>query len=201
MAMTSVSPRLRGPSWGRFFAVLAVTLAMAAGLLRLADSVPPWLRGEPRTVRDYRDLDALERDLRTRLLLPAFFPDTLEWPPARIAVSAGDGRPTTVSFRDRATGRIRLVVGQAVGGDHRIPARLLAPGRPLAVSHAEIAGSSATVTAARGADGTEWTEVTWVVQDRRVVMRLYSAAGDPRDAPAERAVLMRLARSLHRGRP
>ena len=175
----------------RFLGVLATTLALSAVALRVADTVPAWLRGEPRGVREYGSLEALERDLRTRLLLPAFFPDTLEWPPERVALSAGDGRPTLVTFHDRERGSTGLVIAQAIAGDYPIPARLLPPADPLDASVVRIHDASARLSRVRDRGGQTWTELSWVAQQRRVVMRFSGPD----------AQLIRLARSLHRGRP
>lgn len=182
-----------GATWpsARFLGILATTLALSAALLRFTDSVPAWLRGEPRGVREYGSLDALERDIRTRLLLPAFFPDTLEWPPERVALSAGDGTPALVAFRDRQRSATGLVIAQAVGGDHPIPGRLLPPVEVLETTDVRVHDASARLSRVRDRRGTPWSELTWVTQGRRVVMRFSGPD----------AQLIRLARSLHRGRP
>jgi hypothetical protein len=180
-------------SFGRFLFVLVVTLSVTAGGLRLADTLPAWWSGEPRSVRAYDTVDDLEREVRTRLLLPAFFPETLEWPPSRILRAAGPGMPTLVAFRDRPSGRERVILCQTLDGDAPIPARLLAPGTVLEERTVEVSGAPAALRVVRGAGDETWTELTWVQQSRRLLLR-----GGP---GTTRTDLMRLARSLHRGRP
>lgn len=176
----------------RFVAVLAVSLAFTGALLRVADHVPGWLMGEPRAVRSYDSVESLERDLRTRLLLPAFFPETLEWPPARVLLSAGDGQPTRVEFRDTRTGRVRVVICQTIRHDAPIPPRLLPEGELTGQRRVDLYGVPAVLSVAQRGDQ-RWMDLSLVVQDRRVVVRAYPETDE--------AELIRLARSIHRGRP
>jgi hypothetical protein len=175
---------------GRFAIVLLATLAISAALLRMADAIPSWIRGEPRGVREYVSLDALEVELETRVLLPSYFPDTLQWPPARVALAAGEGQPIAVEFVNRR-GRTGLVVCQAIRGDFPIPARLLPAGQVIADEPVLVSDRPGRLTRSRGPDGQPWTDLSWVVEDRRVVMRVVGSDEN----------LMRLARSLHRSRP
>lgn len=188
----AAAPPLPAPSRTRFVLVLAAVLAFTAGLLRVADHVPGWLLGEPRAVRSYDSVDALERDVRTRLLLPAFFPETLEWPPARVRLSAGEGRPTRLDFRDARTGRIRVVLCQTISHDAPIPPRLLPPGTVIEERAVDLAGTPAVLTLAGNGDE-RWMDLSWVAQQRRVVVRAYP--------DTDESELVRLARSVHRGRP
>ena len=179
--------------FGRFLVVLLVAVGFTAGGLRLVDSLPSWWSGEPRSVRAYDTVDELERDVRTRLLLPAFFPETLRWPPSRVLRSAGAGKPTLLAFRDRDSGRERVLLCQTLDGDAPFPRRLLAPGTVLEQHELEVSGSRATMSLVRDERGETWTDLTWVQQSRRILFR----AG-PGTTEKE---LIRLARSLHRGRP
>ena len=180
-------------SFWRFLFVLLVAIGLTAGGLRIVDGLPAWLSGEPRSVQAYDTVDELERVVRTRLLLPAFFPETLQWPPVRVLRSAGTGRPTLVAFLGRASGRERVILCQTLEGDAPIPARLLAPGAVLEQRGVEVGPSPATLRRVRDTRGTVWTELTWVEQSRRILIRVVPEMSDTE--------LMRLARSLHRGRP
>jgi len=57
----------------------------------------------------------------------------------------------------------------------------------------DVSGSRATMSLVRDERGETWTDLTWVQQSRRILFR----AG-PGTTEKE---LIRLARSLHRGRP
>jgi hypothetical protein len=56
-----------------------------------------------------------------------------------------------------------------------------------------VGPSPATLSRVRDARGSVWTELTWVTQSRRILIRVAPEMSD--------IELMRLARSLHRGRP
>lgn len=175
----------------RLVGLVVMSLALAAAVLRTLDTVPSWLRGEPRGLRRYETLDELERAIHTRLLLPAYFPDALEYPPVRILLAPGAAQPSVVAFRDRARNTERLVVCQNARGDAPLPDRLLPAGLVLQRVRTDVNGADAELTRMRAPDAREWTDLVWVQQGRRVALRLH---GDD-------AELMRLARSLTRVRP
>jgi hypothetical protein len=197
--MTTTSPPVAAPApaarvpFRRFLFVLAVAIGLTAGGLRLVDGLPAWWSGEPRSVRAYDTVDELEHEVRTRLLLPAYFPETLQWPPSRVERSAGRGKPTLVAFRDSESGRERVILCQTLEGDAPIPPRLLAPGQVVQQRATQVSGSPATLSIVRDERGGTWTDLTWVQQSRRILFR----AG-PGTTETD---LLRLARSLHRGRP
>jgi hypothetical protein len=168
-----------------------MVLLIAAAVMRALDGVPALLRGEPRTVRRYDTIDAFERDTRTQLLLPFYFPDTLAWPPSAVYWAGGDGRPTSVTFADRASGQTHMIVAQCLDGECVIPSRLLPPGRELERTTTQVAGSPADVLQRANENGRRWTEVTWRQYGRRVVLRLYGGNED----------VLRIARSFRRGPP
>jgi len=175
----------------RLVGLVVMSLALAAAVLRTLDTVPSWLRGEPRGLRRYDRLEDLERAVRTRLLLPAYFPEGLEYPPVRILLAPGGAQPSAVAFRDRMRGTERLVVCQNARGDAPLPDRLLPPGLVLQRVATDVNGAQAVLTRMRAPDTREWTDLVWVQQGRRVALRLH---GDD-------AELMRFARSLTRVRP
>jgi hypothetical protein len=192
MTMSSRLPHRTGttaPSARRFALLLCTALAAVALVLRLLDHVPGWLLGEPRTVQAFDSLDALESRLRVRLLLPAYFPDTLSWPPAHVQLGPGAGQPTAVTFLDRKRTRPRLIVCQTVRGEGEIPARLLPPLDPAWVKDVEIGDLPAGMTRGTLLDGTEWIDLGWRQSGRTIVVRF---AGDERES-------LRIAGSLSRG--
>jgi hypothetical protein len=82
---------------------------------------------------------------------------------------------------------------QTLEGDAPIPARLLAPGTLVEQRALEVSGSPAALRVVRDERGETWTDLTWVQQSRRIHIRAGSGT--------TQTELMRLARSLHRGRP
>ena len=185
------APSSEAGSPARLAWVLVVALAVIGLGLRAIDHLPGLLLDQPRGVRLFSSVTDLEREIGTRLLLPAYFPDTLAWPPARVLLASGTAHPTALIIVDRATGRTRLVICQNARGDEPIPDRLLPPGTVLQRVELDVGGSSAVLSRMAARDGTEWSDLDWVSGSRRVTLRLY---GDDTE-------LARLARSMTRVRP
>jgi hypothetical protein len=162
-----------------------------AGGLRLLDAVPSSMRGEPRGVRRYASLEALERETRTQLLLPFYFPDTLAWPPAAVYRAAGRGRPTAIAIGARASGETRLVIAQCLDPGCVIPERLLPSGRDLERTAIEIAGTRGWMSRRTSAAHGIWTDIEWHQIGRAMAVRIY---GDD-------AEIARIAGSMRRGHP
>lgn len=177
------------PGVRRIALLLCAALAGVALVLRVLDHVPGWVLGEPRTVQVFGTLDALESRLRVRLLLPAFFPDTLSWPPADVRLGPGPGQPTTVTLLDRARSHPRLIVCQTVRGQGDIPERLLPRLTPQSTRTVDVGSSRATLVSGTLVDGTRWLDLAWRQSGRSIVMRF---AGDERE-------LLRIAGSVSRG--
>jgi hypothetical protein len=177
----------RSPS-RRFAAVLLAALAVTAGGLRVADAFPSWWRGEPRGVQRYDNVGELQRELRTRLLIPSFFPDNIAWPPSRVLRAPGEGRPVALVFQERGSRRLALLIAQAIDGDVELPAALVPPLAVVSARDVEVNGAPARLL--QVADGDRLLlELSCVAEGRRVRLRY---AGDER-------TLLRIARSLHRG--
>jgi hypothetical protein len=190
-AASPVLPVSRGARRRRMLVVLPTVLLSAAALLRVVDAVPGWWRDEPRGTRRYPTVEMLERETRTQLLLPFYFPEMLAWPPQGVYRAAGDGRPTSVVFAERATGHDRLVIAQCLDGDCVIPARLMPTGEARQRTALTLFGGPARLVRQEGRDGTAWTDVEWRQHGRRIRMRMY---GDDSE-------LLRIARSMRRGHP
>ncbi|MCL4812597.1 MAG: hypothetical protein KJ061_08940 [Vicinamibacteraceae bacterium] len=169
----------------RFIGILATSALLTAGGLRVADALPPWLLGTPRGFVVYDTLAEATRDLRTRLLVPAFFPSDLAWPPARIVRAPGEGRPSLVAFTDQRTGAERLLVAQCVDGDCEFPPELLAPLENAPVRRILSGGFEADLAVSTSS---AWREVRGERLGRRVIVRF----------EGDETTLLRMARSLHR---
>ncbi len=180
-----------GSRCARVVLLLVAVLLGTAAFLRVLDGVPPWLRGEPREIRRYQTVEALEREIRTQVLLPFYFPDILAWPPAAVYRAPGDGVPTVVSVSERASGRTRLLVAQCVAGECVFPARLLPRGEVRAREPIEVGDVTGERSTQAGPRGATWTDIEWREGRRRFVVRMY---GDDQE-------LLRIARSLRRGHP
>jgi hypothetical protein len=155
---------LRAAAW------LALVLAVTASILAALDAVPAWINGESRDVRLAQNLEDAERRVRARLVLPAYFPDTLAWPPRRIRVLAGQPPAVALELTGRGGGETRLVLAQTVGAGE-IPERLLRPAGALDEAPVNVAGAQGRLRRIVGADGQIWREVAWTQGERSVVVR------------------------------
>jgi hypothetical protein len=151
-------------------AVLSVLLVFgaAAVLLDAVDAVPGLVTGEPRHVRRARTVDDVERRLRTRLLLPYYFPSTLRWPPERIRFTI-DPPGAALGVDDARDGTPQIFVAQAIGAgpipDRLIPAAQVLQSSPVWVNSERGVLSRVVV------DGLIGWEVRWQQSGRRLLVR------------------------------
>lgn len=183
-----VRPAPPSPARLRAFVIVSVLGGIAIGL-RLLDSVPPWWMGQPRAPLPFTSVFELERQQRTRLLVPFVFPDALLWPPARIWLGSGHGRPVLLEF-DRPDGRLGLLLIQTLDGDYPLPDRLLPAPAVLTADPEPAWPGGPALQRGHTADGHGFLQVSEVVEGRRVVLRWFH------DDPVP---LVRMARSLRRG--
>jgi hypothetical protein len=150
---------------------LAVVLAVAAVLLAALDGVPAWINGESRDVRLAKGLEDAERRVRARLVLPAYFPDTLAWPAQRIRVLPGAPPAVALTFTERSGREARLVIAQTIGATGAISERLLPVAGALEESPVAMGATTGTLRRVVGPDGEIWRELAWTQADRTVVAR------------------------------
>jgi hypothetical protein len=169
--VSPASPRRVVLSW------LAV-VAAAALALKAADRLPALLSGTPPGVRVFPSVGDAERALRARIWLPAYYPDSLAWPPARVEAWAGP--PTVVALRihGRATPRERLVVVQSFDASASVPPQLLPPGEVLTTAEVVVGKRPATVVRLVVPGGEVVHDVRWVHGDRRIVLRYHGPVED-----------------------
>jgi len=163
----------------------------AAGALVLSglDALPRWLLGETRALVSCANVADAETRLGSRIALPAYFPESVGWPPATIRYAPGPPRGIVVAFDDRVTRRPRMAVLQAEDPSGRFPAAL-AETDPFYVSAVDLRGLPAEIRRRRSRDGEVWDEVAWVRGGRSYAVRFRG--------PGEE--LMRIASSMT-GRP
>ena len=147
--------------------LLAVTAA-AFGL-RLADAVPRVALGVPRGVVMARDVRQLERESGRRMPVPAFFPDTIEWPPAEARMHTRGS--AAIWCRQRTGGGIALVVATAPPGTREIAAAVLPASVELQREEGTLSSRPAVVSRVRDAEGGLWQQVQWQTPDQIVLIR------------------------------
>ena len=105
---------------------------------------------------------------------PAFYPDTLAWPPARI--DAWPGPPVVVALHvnGRADGRERLVIVQSFRSPAAPPPVLLpAPVQVLTTTDVRIEGRAGVLTRLVAPGGEVMHDVSWDHGTRRLTLRYH----------------------------
>jgi hypothetical protein len=149
---------------------LLVVAAFAFGL-KAVDRLPTLLSGMPYGVRVYATVEDAERAVGARLWLPAYYPDTLAWPPGR--VDAWPGPPTMVALHvnDRADGRERLVLVQSFTAPADPPPVLLEPAQVLTVTDVPVGNRTAVLARVVAPGGEVMHDVWWDHGKRRITVR------------------------------
>jgi hypothetical protein len=176
---------------GRLLGAYLLAVAAVTAALLLLDSVPSLLLGGARGVRVHATVDAAERAVGARLLLPAYTPESYRWPPRLVRTTAVPVRAAALTFASRDGRRPDLLLVQSLDGDVPPPASLLPPGPRTHRVAVDLDGTPATLTDVLiPPDGT-FFDLSFVAAGRRVVFRFQ---GPPED-------VLRMARSFPRGEP
>jgi hypothetical protein len=166
---------------------MVLVLGGAATALVTLDAVPTWLHGEPRGIRRATTVEDAERRVQAKVFLPAYFPDTLRWPPSSVRFTRDEGGAVALSFLG-ADGAPALLLAQTTGGGGSIPEGLLGR-RAVIQRQAAPLGDGAELARIVAEDGTLWNQLEWGVGGRRYVLRGRGSLDD----------LLRMARSIHGG--
>lgn len=168
---------------------LGLVMGATVGLLRGLDSLAGYLLGEPRGVKRYGSIEEVEWKLGERLLLPAYFPDTLQWPPSAVRLASGPAASVALTFMGREGNEERLFIYQALGGGGSISPQLLPRRLVLHTTVVSLGGTVGELSRIRGADGAIWHEISWFRDGRQMGLRFRGAVEE----------LLRIARSMERG--
>jgi hypothetical protein len=172
---TAIEPAHPGPSsrkpggWLRVGAVWLCTVAAAALVLRAADAVPRLALGLPRGVVRTTSLADLDRMSGRRMPVPAYYPDTLAWPPAETRFHTSGS--AAIWCRARAGGGTALVVATAPSGVAEVAAAVLPPSVELQREAGELDSRPAIVSRVRDADGAVWHQVQWRTPVQIILVR------------------------------
>lgn len=169
---------------------LAVVMAGSALALYAIDALPGLLTGDGTGIVRYESIEGVERAFGRRLALPAFFPDSLRWPPA--VVRFHDAPPVTaaLSFTGRDGQADRLMVYQARGGRASIPMQLMPAGRVLHRVEVPVTEGKAALYRVQMPDGSLRHDFIWHRDDTSLALR-YAGPADE---------LLSIALSVHWGR-
>jgi hypothetical protein len=174
MTTLAREPTSRAVEAIKMLAILIWVAGATAGTLGVLGRTPGWLAGEERHVRTVATVDDAARRVGARLYLPAYFPQRLAWPPARVRVAGGRGGSVEATFRSSEDGLPSLVLFQATVPGEPVSPLLLGKARVLHESRTTI-GTTPAVIASVLADGANWQQLSWQVGGISIVLRARSA--------------------------
>jgi hypothetical protein len=150
-------------------AIWLLAVAAAALCLRAADAVPRLALGLPRGVVRAADLADLERRSGRRVPVPAYYPDTLEWPPAEARLHASGS--AAIWCRRRGGSETALIIATAAAGMPEVAAAVLPASVELQREAATLDARPAVVSRVRDADGAVWHQVQWQTPGQIILIR------------------------------
>lgn len=138
-----------------------LALLFAVGLtLRLIDLAPRAASRE-RQVRELPDIGAVERAASRRLALPAYFPRSVPWPPARVLVVGAGPDAVALHLGGEDGGAPQLVLAGSVRAPLPFPAAFFPPALELETRELAWQGRQARLSRLHGEDGAAWVELAW----------------------------------------
>jgi hypothetical protein len=174
-----------GSELARMLASFFWVFGATAASLALLGALPIWIGGGRGAVH-VATVQEAERRLGARVLVPGYFPATLEWPPAEIRVAGGRHGSVLLRFA-RRDGGAGVELLQAIEPGEAISPELLRERTVLRSSPAAVHGEAGTLSDVLSG-GVRAHELSWSLQGRAIVLR---SAGNLEE-------LFRMARSAHR---
>ena len=154
---------------GRLVFTWLLVVAASAAALRLADALPRAALNLPRGVTRAADVAELERASGRRMPVPAYFPDTISWPPADARLHTSGS--AAIWCRQREGPDTALIVATAPGGAPGVADQVLPASVELQREQAVRGNRALTVSRVRDADGAVWQQVQWQSPAQIVLVR------------------------------
>ena len=142
----------------RSLTLLGVLVVGLATGLRIVDELPALVAGVSRGARRLPSVEAIARASSLRMPLPAFFPDTIEWPPSDVLVFGPAS--ASLAFRLRRSRETGLYIA-ASAGQPNVPRQLLPAAEPFQSEPTTIGGRPATASRVRDGNGAVWNQLAW----------------------------------------
>ena len=147
----------------------ALLMGFVALLFYLLNMVPATLH--PEQGKTYESLEAAQRALGVEVSVPAYFPDYLRWPPARISLQRKPALALSLIFSSSGGAEGVLSIHQlfSTNGEkyHR---EVAGPVVVLGEVAVPIDGGQATLVIGKGPDGAPFNQVHWRKGDRYLII-------------------------------
>ncbi len=166
-----------GREVGRIVAVAVLVTGGMAALLRTVDALPGLFLGEPRGIVRHPSIEEAERALGARVLLPAYFPDSLRWPPSSIRSGHVPAPGLAVQFIGREGGRERLFVFETIPGGSEFPSSLVPEASAYYTVPVLVGNAAGAFRSVRMAAEGNFSEVEFHKEGRKILIR-YAGTGD-----------------------
>jgi hypothetical protein len=172
----------------RILTGLALVLVGAIVTLSGLDALPDLLSGHNPGIEAYESIEGGQRALGERFLVPAFFPDTLNWPPTAVRVHPAPPKSVALVFAGRDGEPDRLIIFEAFGPRTSIPMALTPSGLVLHRVDVPMTEGECVLYRVQVGDGSTRNDLVWMRPDATVALR-YAGSADE---------LITIARSLYR---
>jgi hypothetical protein len=156
-AATPLAGRIRRAAATVAWGLLVVAGAVTA--LRIADVLPGLALGAPRGVRRFATVMDLERASGRRMPVPAYYPNSVEWPPSEQRTYP-DGS-ASIWCRQRSQGAPWLIIATAPAGASVVAPQVLPRSAELQRGEGSLGGHPAVLTRVQDADGAVWQQIQW----------------------------------------
>jgi hypothetical protein len=176
---------------GRTFSSLAVVMVTTVLVLHGLDALPGYLAGRAHGVKGAATLEEAERTLGFTIWLPAFFPDSLLWPPASIEYTDAATPSVAIRFLASAGREPGLLLSETIGKGDAPPPDLFPRGVLLTRATVRVREREGTLARVELPGGWVVHDLVWRSGERLLAMR-YTGTVDE---------LLLLAGSLEARRP
>jgi hypothetical protein len=164
-----LNPAPRRTDAARLAAVWLLVVATAVVGLRVADALPRTALGVSRGVTRAADVAELERATGRRMPVPAYFPDTIAWPPAEARRHSSGAAAIWCRRRDGVG--LALMLATAPHGASQLLDAVLPPSVELQRERAARGDRVVIVSRVRQADGSVWHQVQWASAAQIILIR------------------------------
>ncbi len=142
--------------------VPVVVVGMVALALYLLGMVPAYLQSPVGGVKEYDSIEEAESELGFEIVVPAYFPSYLSWPPARILGKLEPIPMTQVLFLDSDRHTSALLIYQIISDREDLPIDLPWIETVLQEMPVTINGNDGELIMGRGTDGQLVNGVHWI---------------------------------------
>lgn len=153
----------------KIFISLMLIMGLVTGTLVILNAVPPLIHKD-QAIQTFDTIEEAEYKLGVRLLLPAYFPDYISWPPTKTQVQQRPYRMVSLSFQGRRNQDLMMTIHQ-VFSEQTLTLPELFPvtsfGRGIPI---KLNTQKATFATFVKGDGQRWNCVWWRGSDRQVII-------------------------------